>query len=452
MRKTVSNSIAYRLRNTKLPRTHLLAVEPFKLSATQTELLTRLGNDLLKFYRAVNDLYLHSNIDWVRDYLDIGKGDDLIRHARMKYHKQSIPRIIRPDILITNDGFVITELDSIPGGFGQLDSLSAVYEDAGYNIVGSARGVHSAFASSLCEASGLDDPVCAIVVSDESADYLPEMTYLAVELQKIGLQTHAVHPKEVLFTEDSLFINVGGGKLQVDIVYRFFELFDLPNIPKSELLLYAARKKLMAVTPPCKHFLEEKILLALLHNEYLRDYWTNSLGNESFTLLKNTIAPTWIMDNRIVPPHAEVSGFRWRGKPIRDWREIIDGTQNQRRLVLKPSGFSPLAWGSKGVKIGHDMPKSQWAETVETALMSFETSPYVIQPFCDTALFDLEYFDYVDTSHRHMEARVRLCPYYFVYNNRANLGGVLATACSKDKKVIHGMTDAIMMPCQSNIT
>ncbi|MHB9035638.1 MAG: hypothetical protein ACYC64_03160 [Armatimonadota bacterium] len=442
--EAVCKLVHEQIEGAELSRSHLLAAEPFPLSAGQVALLEQLGDTLLKFYQAANDLYLRSDHGWVREYLDIGKGDDLVRHARMKYQKQALPRIIRPDILITDDGFVITELDSVPGGFGQLDCLSAAYENAGYNLVGSPGGVRDGFASMLREDSGTNAPVCAIVVSDESIDYLPEMTYLARKLRGIGLRAYAVHPREVNFTEDGLFIDADGERLRVDTVYRFFELFDLLNIPKSELLSYAARKKLAAVTPPYKHFLEEKMLLALIHSEMLHDYWTKSLGEECFEVLKRTVAPTWIMDNRPVPPHAEVSGFRWKGKPIRDWREIIEGTQKDRRLVLKPSGFSPLAWGARGVKIGHDMPQQEWAESVENALSSFETSPYVLQQFHDTALFGVKYGD--DGSE--MKARVRLCPYYFVYGDRANLGGVLATACPKDKKLIHGMVDAVMMPCR----
>jgi hypothetical protein len=46
-----------------------------------------------------------------------------------------------------------------------------------------------------------------------------------------------------------------------------------------------------------------------------------------------------------------------------------------------------------------------------------------------------------------MEGRVRLSPYYFVVDGQAELGGVLATTCPKDKKIIHGMRDAVMTPC-----
>jgi hypothetical protein len=52
-----------------------------------------------------------------------------------------------------------------------------------------------------------------------------------------------------------------------------------------------------------------------------------------------------------------------------------------------------------------------------------------------------------------MQGRVRLCPYYFVSGEgdaaRANLSGVLATIVPADKKIVHGMTDAILAPCST---
>jgi hypothetical protein len=48
-----------------------------------------------------------------------------------------------------------------------------------------------------------------------------------------------------------------------------------------------------------------------------------------------------------------------------------------------------------------------------------------------------------------MEGRMRLCPYYFVDDaaKTANLHGILATLCPADKKIIHGMKDAALLPC-----
>jgi hypothetical protein len=50
-----------------------------------------------------------------------------------------------------------------------------------------------------------------------------------------------------------------------------------------------------------------------------------------------------------------------------------------------------------------------------------------------------------------MKGRARLCPYYFVSgegdNLRSELGGVLATIVPADKKIVHGMADAVLAPC-----
>jgi hypothetical protein len=61
------------------------------------------------------------------------------------------------------------------------------------------------------------------------------------------------------------------------------------------------------------------------------------------------------------------------------------------------------------------------------------------------------WFDFEAGKLMPMQGRVRLCPYYFVSGDgdaaRTELCGVLATICPADKKIIHGMEDAIMAPC-----
>jgi hypothetical protein len=48
---------------------------------------------------------------------------------------------------------------------------------------------------------------------------------------------------------------------------------------------------------------------------------------------------------------------------------------------------------------------------------------------------------------KQMSGRARLSPYYFVSGEKTELAGILATICPADKKVIHGMKDAVMVPC-----
>lgn len=428
-------------------RTWRISPTPFPIEKDLQELLERLGPALLSFYAAVNRLYLRSFYPWVNDYLDRGKPDSLVEHAHMNYQKHRLPRIIRPDIVLTDDGPMITELDSVPGGMGQLGAMSQLYSELGFEILGSARGMLHGFDAMIRAAAGMDDPVLGIVVSDESADYRPEMSWLASELRGLGRRAWMLRPEDLIFTEDGLFVRNNGKRVRLDVVYRFFELFDLKNIPKSDLVAYAAKKKRVVVTPPFKHFLEEKLLLALLHHPMLEEYWVKTLGPEDYMMLRELAPPTWMLDSRPVPPHAVVPDFRFRGRPVQDWRIIEQGTQKERRLVIKPSGFSPLAWGARGVVVGHDVSAEHWAAMLDRALEGSDVLPYVLQHFHEGRRVSVSWYDQDWGALREMEGRVRLSPYYFVLEGGAALAGVLATVAPLDKKLIHGMVDAVMAPC-----
>jgi len=75
----------------------------------------------------------------------------------------------------------------------------------------------------------------------------------------------------------------------------------------------------------------------------------------------------------------------------------------------------------------------------------------VLQRFHRPALVESQWFDFTKNETVAMKGRVRLCPYYFVAGEgdtaRPNLGGVLATIVPADKKIVHGMSEAIMAPC-----
>jgi hypothetical protein len=92
-----------------------------------------------------------------------------------------------------------------------------------------------------------------------------------------------------------------------------------------------------------------------------------------------------------------------------------------------------------------------WAKAVDDALQQFEQSPRVLQRYHKPVLADAQWFDSGKNEVVPMKGRVRLCPYYFVSGEgdaaRPQLGGVLATVNPADKKIIHGMADAILVPC-----
>jgi hypothetical protein len=425
--------------------------EPFALSKQEVDAIERLGTDLLAFYRALNNLYNRSARGtapaFIAEYLDHGKPEQIVKLARQNRFKQELPGVIRPDLILTADGFVATELDSVPGGMGFLGAMTEAYCELGIESVGGDDGIPVGFAAMLRYTTGVDHPTIAIVVSDESADYRNEMEWLAKTLRRLDLADAWLRrPQEIIFSEEGLFIrHEDGREARLDAIYRNFELFDLFNVPKQELMLYAARHNRVKMTPPPKATLEEKLGFALLHHHALASMWRQELGSERFEQLLKLFPMTWVIDPRALPPEGVIAGLEAGGVPLSDFRQLIALPKSERAYVVKPSGFSELAWGSRGVKIGDDLTRDEWAATVNTALASYDRTPYVLQHFHKGKRVRQTYLDRERDEIREYDGRVRLCPYYFVTGEESvQLGGILATVAPADKRLIHGMTDAVM--------
>ena len=333
-----------------------ISPEAFSLSNELVARLEALGPQLLAFYRACNVMYRHSVEGklppWIADYLDAGKPRELVEFSRLGRFKGHVPRVIRPDVILTNDHFFITELDSVPGGIGLTGWLGKTYAELGDQIVGGAHGMMEGFDAILRAESKSEEPLAVVVVSDEAATYRPEMEWLG---KQVGFRV--VKPEELTSLDKTA------------VVYRFFELFDLPNVSNSKPLMDAVARGEVHVTPPFKPQLEEKMLSAFLWMEQLHGFWREQLGDKTLAALREVFPYTWILDPTPLPPHAVIPELN-----IRDWREMARFSQKQRELVLKISGYSEHAWGSRGVYVGHDLPATEWAEAIEQALKDFAGS------------------------------------------------------------------------------
>jgi len=270
-----------------------------------------------------------------------------------------------------------------------------------------------------------------IVVSEEAATYRPEMEWLASQVQGSKFKV-----------QSSKFEDFAEG----DAVYRFFELFDLANVANWKKILELAAAKKIRLTPSPKPVFEEKMLFALLWNRNLQSFWRQELGEGFFARLKKLVPYTWVIDPTPLPPQAAIPELN-----LTDWQQLKTLSQKERDLILKVSGFSEHAWGARGVFLGSDLPQAEWAKAVDDAIQHFNQSPRVLQRYHKPALVEAQWFDFAKNEAVPMKGRVRLCPYYFVSGEgdavRPQLGGVLATICPADRKIIHGMTDAILAPC-----
>src|SRR5215472_5396477 len=139
------------------------------------------GHRLCVFQRACNQLYQLSvkgkQPAWVAHYLDAGKPAELIEFSRRKEIRDILPRIIRPDLILTENGYIIAEIDSVPGGIGLTGWLNQTYSIFDSEIIGGSRGMLDGFKSVL--PNGGD-----ILISQEAATYRPEMEWIASRLNQ----------------------------------------------------------------------------------------------------------------------------------------------------------------------------------------------------------------------------------------------------------------------------
>ena len=408
----------------------LLSPDAFPIERKFLTELEQLGHRLFVFQRACNQLYQLSvkgkQPAWVARYLDAGKSKELIEFSRRKEIRDDLPRVIRPDLIVTDNGYIIAEIDSVPGGIGLTAWLNQTYSAFDKQIVGGADGMLEGFQSVL--PNGGD-----IVISQEASTYRPEMEWLAARLKDRQPDWEwRVVAAENYEARDSR------------AVYRFFELFDLPNIPKIDNLLHANAEGRVAITPPIKPFLEEKMWFALFWLRPLYEFWRRELGEKYFLKLQEVIPYSWILDPTPLPQHAVIPRLE-----IHDWREAAKFSQKDRDLLLKVSGFSPLGWGSRGISLGSDLAHAEWEKRIDNALATFDSSPTIMQRFHKGRLLEHRYCEPDSGELKTMKGRVRLCPYYFVEHDQVKLHGALATIVPADKKFLHGMRDAILVPSRT---
>ena len=397
---------------------------PYRLSDLRVKELESMGHRLLQFSQACELLYRQSiegaQPRWIAELLDRGKPSGVVTLGRDPVFRGQIARVIRPDLILTEEGFSICELDTIPGGIGLTAWLNETYSSFGFNVLGGPLGMLEGFASIL--------PDGEVVISSEGDTYRPEMEWLCQRLNILkGERRWSV-------TSDTTRDSWSGN------FYRFFEMFDLPQVPCAEGLFRDAVSGRASITPPPKAHLEEKLWMALFWMPPLKTFWTRHLGERGMQSLRKWIPYTWILDPSPLPPNAVYPQL-----DIQRWEELAAFSQKQRDLIIKISGFDGRAWGARGVSLGSDLSRLEWEAAINSALREFPDHPHILQIFRHSVLCDQPYFE-PGGNVAAMRGRARISPYFFVNNGKAILGGILSTVCPADKKILHGMSDAVMVP------
>jgi len=381
------------------------------LEPEDVRFLEGLGKKLAVFLKAADKLYRASVAGdapkWVSEWLDLGKPEEVVRIG--KEGRGSLPRVLRPDLIRTEGGWALTEIDAVPGGVGLTAWLQEEYGKLGQTLLGGSGGMRSMVEEVLGDSG-------EVVISKEAEDYRPEWEWL-------------VGKERVKDAESYRFGSVAA--------YRFFEMFDWLGL---EGVRATWNEKTKMEAPP-KAFLEEKMWWALLWMKPLEEWWRKELGEGYFKELRSLVPRAWPMRPMELPPEGVLPDLG-----IQSWSELENFSQKGRELVIKVSGFSPRAWGSRGVVVGSDHPKERWVKEVRRALGEWNQQPHLLQKFAHPAVVTHPVWSEERGEMREERWKVRLCPYYLVTGEKVALKGALATLCPTDKKLIHGMEDAVLVP------
>ena len=136
---------------------------------------------------------------------------------------------------------------------------------------------------------------------------------------------------------------------------------------------------------------------------------------------------------------------------------MAGATQKERDLIIKISGYHETAWGARSVVLGSDGSREEWQQGVERAIALAPTNLHVLQTYKKPRRVRHGVYRAAggnatpaaaaaSITAQESDGRLRLCPYYFVIEGRPRLSGALATFCPPDKKIIHGMQDAALLP------
>ena len=384
--------------------------QPWMMDAEEVRWLEGLGKKLAVFQRAADILYRESALgnqpSWVAEWLDLGKPEEVIRVGREA--KGVLPRLIRPDLIRTESGWALTEIDAVPGGVGLTAWLQEAYAKLGHEVLGGAGGMRSIEKEIL----GDDGEV---VISEEAGDYRPEWEWLVGKGRVQSAESY--RPKK-------------------GATYRFFEIFDWMGLEG----IRHSKEGGVKWEAPLKAYLEEKLWWALFWMKPLEEWWRKELGEGYFKELRALVPRAWPLRPMELPPEGVFPDLG-----IQSWSELEGFSQKARELVVKISGFSPRAWGSKGVFLGSDHSKERWVQEVRRALGEWSTQPHLLQKFehpvsVTHPVWSEERGEMVDG-----KWRLRLCPFYLVTGEKVELKGALATLCPTDKKLIHGMEEAVLV-------
>ncbi|MFA9289272.1 MAG: hypothetical protein ACEQSA_05340 [Weeksellaceae bacterium] len=388
---------------------------PFRVSSTPLEItqsqsteIEHLGHDITQYVSAVDELY-HDD-PRVKALLDRGKPEIFLADEDPRY------LFVRPDLILTPQGFSICEIETSPFGLALADILNHAYRDEGYEtLVGSEDLKEHIHATTPLDGT--------IVYSDKTQAYAGQLHFLADRLFSDEDRNWTAEPSEAVSEDD------------IATAYRAFYLAEYLTDPTIRTFLDAGTQTNRLFLPGLTPHLEEKAILALIWDTRWQQFFHDKLGTASFQHLRAMIPPTWIVGEE---------AYFAPGLPenISTSLDLARISRSKRTFVLKSSGFSTNSSWAEGVHFLHEKSATKAQELLQAAYDDPHRL-HIVQQFTKAVDTPMHYQNRTTNTTLPMRARIRLTPYFAMDGDKqGNLVAIKATGC-ENTDYIHASTASI---------
>jgi hypothetical protein len=314
----------------------------------------------------------------------------------------------RPDVLLTEEGYKVCEVELSPFGF----PLAVFLEDA-YNAI-RKKGGRKIWSQNVLKKfvdfwqKRTKTKKGRFVFSSHTEQFIGQFEFLSKRLKSLGYDFKPVILKSKISNFNAP-------------LYRCFYLYE------KSMAEFWEKVKTVKKLPGETSFYETKLPLAIFTND---ESVRQKLSKKSRKTLDSMLLPTWVLESDSLPKSFPLG--------ISNWTEIAELSKSKRKFVIKRIGDHPQASWAKSVVFLHKISALATRQLIETALL--ESGQWIIQPFINSKKVTQNYYSFSDKKWIDMKGRVRLTPYYSFDKGEWLVG---KATIRRNTLLIHGATDSI---------
>lgn len=395
----------YKLRRTEYASEELIpfrvSPNPLILTEKQHQDIKRIGVEISAYFLAVQELY--EKDEDVKQLLDFHVPEILCGN------RQSNFLFIRPDLVLTAEGFKLCEIETSTFGLSLADILNRSYRNIGIETMVETEKLRDYLQTNTSDRG-------MVIDSAKTKAFYGQLQYLAERL---------------LSNDDTRRWSIGEIQESLNTAETTWRAFYLADFVKDKNVRQFILRQLQKndgknIVPGLSPQMEEKAILSFVWDKRYQDYFRQQLGVSGVNYLRQLIPPTWIVGHE----------KHFLDEKIESSFEISERGKADRRYVLKSSGFgdSP-SWG-EGVTFLHKISGIQAATKINDAVNSPQL--YIMQAYKEGIKQATSYFQ--NGAVIPFDGRVRVTPYYSLKD------GCLLTikaTIRANSELIHASTDSI---------